>query len=645
MEWHRVDLHIHTPGSRDYQDRTASYLDILKKAEAEGLDIIAFTDHNTMAGYAAMMREVQDLERWEQSGHLLPAERDRLAEYRRLRDEVLVLPGFEFTATFGFHILALFDPQTPMRAIEHVLLTLGVPVGSLELGEMEVGATTDVISAYRVMAEAGALVIAAHANSASGVAMIGLGFGGQTRIAYTQDPNLHALEVTDLENKRRRTTASFFSGSKPEYPRRMHCIQGSDAHRVQGQAGNRQNMGVGERATEMLLPEASFKAVKDLFFTDDFQRTRPYRRQAEPLDFVEEARKEGASLVQSFHEQMTRQGGRMHAVLRDVVALANGNGGTVYLGVSANAKVEPKGIDNPEEDISELRSEIERQITPPLEVTMTVLKSHGKDIIRVEVPRGIDAPYALEGSKIYLRREAETNLAMRDELVDLIRRVVLAGQTPAGPTPARQVAAAQTATPGPAPQAQPRRQQPRQGEGDRPQRQPRPQGQAPAAERPKPEAQRAPIPVEPAAVPAVVPVERTPVVQEPVLAEVHSDHPGEPVPGGPRTGVEITASEERNGVMYHTMRDLRDGSEVHNVTRQSARRLWRYAIALKEKSAFQADKVNWVEGYGLWHKYLRAGKPHYDLVQRDPSGGVHIYYGVSEEGVDGVWRAVVGADE
>jgi hypothetical protein len=611
MEWHRVDLHIHTPGSKDYQDSHATYLDILKKAEAEGLDIIAFTDHNTMAGYAAMLREIQDLERWEQNGRLLPAERDRLAEYRRLRESILVLPGFEFTATFGFHILAIFDPQTPVRAIEHVLLSLDVPVGSLERGDMEVGATTDVITAYRVMAEAGALVIAAHANSSSGVAMIGLGFGGQTRIAYTQDANLHALEVTDLEVKRRRTTASFFSGSKPEYPRRMHCIQGSDAHRVQGQPGNRQNLGVGERATEVLLPEVSFKALKELFLTNDFQRTRPYRRQAEPVDFVEEARKEGPSLVLSFHEQMTRQGGRLHAIMRDVVAFANGNGGTVYVGVSANLKAEPKGVPTPEESMAELRKEIERQVTPPLEVGMTVLKSRGVDVIRMDVPRGIDAPYALEGSKIYLRNEAETDLAMRDELVDLIRRVVLAGES--APVAASGAAPAQA------------RRQPAGRQQGRAQPQERARAASPAAVQPTP-------PIEPVA------------EEQPAVSPVRTGRKGEAVQG-PRTGVEIVASEDRNGVMYHTMRDLRDGSEVHNVTRQSARRLWRYAIALKEKNAFQPDKVNWVDGYGLWHRYLRAGKPHYDLVRKDDSGDVHIYYGVSDEGIDGPWRTVVGLED
>ena len=181
-----------------------------------------------------MMQEISDLQRWDASGRLRAEEKEKLREYQRLQDKLLVLPGLELTATFGFHVLAIFDQDTPVRSLEHLLLKLNVPLKSLETGETEVGPTSDVLTAYRILAEAGALVIAPHANSNHGVAMFGLDFGGQTRIAYTQDPNLHALEVTDLEANKRRNTASFFNGSKPQYPRRMHCIQGSDAHRIRG---------------------------------------------------------------------------------------------------------------------------------------------------------------------------------------------------------------------------------------------------------------------------------------------------------------------------------------------------------------------------------------------------------------------------
>jgi hypothetical protein len=46
----------------------------------------------------------------------------------------------------------------------------------------------------------------------------------------------------------------------------------------------------------------------------------------------------------------------------------------------------------------------------------------------------------------------------------------------------------------------------------------------------------------------------------------------------PRTGVEIVMAEERKGNRYYSMKDLRNGNVVHNVTQQSARKLWQYAI-------------------------------------------------------------------
>jgi len=246
MQWHSMDIHLHTPASSDFQQPDVKYLEVLQRAEARGLDIIAFTDHNTVAGYKKMQDEIHQLELLERLNRILPEEQNRLREYRRLFEKLLILPGFEFTATFGFHIIGLFPPQAPIREIEHLLIDLNIPTDQLDLGSATVGATSDVLTAYRLLNEAGAIVIAAHANSNNGIAMRGFPIGGQTKIAYTQDPHLHALEVTDLEQKGARTTATFFDGTKPEYPRRMHCIQGSDAHRLSTDPVRKKNPGIGE---------------------------------------------------------------------------------------------------------------------------------------------------------------------------------------------------------------------------------------------------------------------------------------------------------------------------------------------------------------------------------------------------------------
>lgn len=555
MQWYKMDLHLHTPASADWQEPGVSYLDFLHRAEMRGLDVIAITDHNTVAGCAALQAEIEQLDLLTRLGRIKPEEQRRLEEYRRVGNRILVLPGFEFTATLGFHVLAIFSPETSIRRLEHLLLELNVPPDKLDEGATEVGATADVLTAYRIIDQAGGLVIAAHANSSHGVALRGLDFGGQTRIAYTQDSHLHALEVTDLEKRGRRTTASFFSGRKPEYPRRMHCIQGSDAHHLNAPPNQRNRLGVGDRITEILLPELSFESIREVFLEDDFSRTRPYRPTKAPYDHVQAAREEGPSIVQSFHESMTKRGGRLHAILRDVVAMANTNGGTVYVGVKSEPKVLPVGVPDPDEAIATLKSEIQSKVVPPLDVDVTTVETHGRQVLQLSVPLGDDLPYALDGTTIYLRQEAETNIAMRDEIVTLAKRALV-----------EDVVA---------------------GEGGE-------------------EAEESTVPVG-----AVEP---------------------------PKTGVQVIDTTERKGTLYHSMKDLRNGNVVRNVTRSSARKLWAYAITQQETNPVQESQVKWQGSLGVWKSSKRAGKVRYDLVQRMPSGDVHVYYGVTEDGIDGAWR-------
>ena len=582
-----MDLHLHTPASGDFQQPEATYLDILRRAEARGLDIISFTDHNSVAGYRRMQEEVQQLETLERLKRIFPDEQNRLAEYRRLLDKILVLPGFEFTATFGFHVIGVFPPEKPARELEHLLLSLNIPSEKLDDGSATVGATSDVLTAYRLIAAAGGIVIAAHANSSNGVAMRGFDFGGQTKIAYTQDTNLHALEVTDLDNKGRSSTAAFFSGTKPEYPRRMHCIQGSDAHRLVTDPVRKKNLGVGDRATDVLLAEVGFEALLELFQSNDFARTRPHRHTAEPaFDFIRAAREQGANIIQDFHESMTVRGGKRYAVIADVCAFANTNGGTLYIGLPDDPKKPVTGIQEPEQAISQLEKEIEARISPPLQCSLDIQETGGKKVVRVLVPRGDEAPYAVDDNKIYLRSEAETDLAVRDEIVEMVLRSsrYQAQRAPVDLSQAKIEA------------------------GERAVR---------AAPLPEP-ASPAPLPL-----------------PEPDQTEL-----------APRTGVEVITVDERNNTRYYTMRDLRNGNVVKNVTKTSARRLWHYAITAYAQlpGDLTHSSVQWQGNFGLIRIHKQDKSVRYDLVQRQPEG-YRFYFGVTEDGIHGPWHSLVGQEE
>jgi PHP family Zn ribbon phosphoesterase len=571
-QWSTIDLHIHTPASSDYQQKNITYLDILKQAETRGVDIIAFTDHNTVAGYRQMRDEIEQLEFLEGLNRLMPDERSKLEEYRRLREKILILPGIEFTATFGFHILGIFHPDKSVRDIEHLLIDLNIPRDQLDNGSATVGATSDVLTIYRRIAEEGGLVIAAHANSSNGVAMRGLPFGGQTKIAYTQDSNLHALEVTDLEQKGRRTTAGFFNGTKPEYPRRMHCIQGSDAHNMVSTQQRKKIMGVGDRSTEVLIPEVSFEALFDLFKSNDFARTQPHRlQQGQAYDFIQNARDEGANIVQDFHEGISIRGGKRYAIIADVCAFANTNGGTLYVGLNADPKKPVTGLNEPDRAKAELDKEISNRISPPLQCTLDVHTTDSNKVVRILVPRGEDPPYAVDDSKIYIRSEAETGLAVRDEIVDLVLR-----------GSARQLA-------------------------------------------------RTPEPLEPGI------IGDSPARHEKVEDDTEFS---------PKTGVEVVSTTDRGGTKSFTLRDLRNGNVVQNVTHKSARRLWLYAISQYDKLSPDLNhaSITWQGNFGLLNRDKKDKRSRYDLIQRSPEG-YHYYFGVTEDGIHGPWKELVGQDD
>lgn len=642
--WFKMDLHLHTPASSDYEQPKATYLEWLQAADAKGLDIVAITDHNTVAGVGAMRREIEWLTRLEAEKRLNAEEKAQLAEWRRLAEKILVLPGFEFTATFGFHILGIFPPETSVRKLEYILLSLNVPADKLDAGSTETGSSTDVLTAYRTITEAGGMAIAAHANSTHGVAMRNFPFGGQTKISYTQDENLIALEVTDLESRSYRATRRFFNGSKPEYPRKMHCIQGSDAHRIVADPKNPRRLGIGDRTTEVLIGEPSFEELLALFESKQFDRTRPFHQMEEVVDELETAWKEGNTLVQSFHESTSQRGGRLMAILADICAFANTSGGTIYLGASAR-KGKPKGLPKPSQVQQEVQSGLEERLTPPLDVKIEGLKSHGVNLLRISVPKGDERPYCLDGSKFYVRDDADTSLAVRDEIVALVLESLGTDASPATGSAASSAAssgangdAGADEKGGKAKSASKKRRSRRKRSTDK--EDGREDGQDEGQD-------------DPTAASKDDGKSGGRTAAKSRSKSAPSSNSGMAATGPdaispddsfylPQIGVEIVEVEDRKGTNYYGIRDLRNGRVVKNVTRKSARRLWEYAISQHEDNPVDKAKVEWKGNAGLVTASKRAGKLRYDLALRE-NGDVRVFYGVTDDGMEGAWAQFVQA--
>jgi hypothetical protein len=275
--------------------------------------------------------------------------------------------------------------------------------------------------------------------------------------------------------------------------------------------------------------------------------------------------------MQDFHEKVTVRGGHLYSIIADICAFANSNGGTLYLGLTADPGKAFEGIPRPNQGIEKLRSEIEKRISPELEVRFEVQETEGKKVIQALIPKGGDPPYAVDDNKIYLRSEAETGMAVRDEIVDLVL-------------------------------------------------QSKKTGRAPEASRAEP-----------------VPIFKTAPTDLPAAADEELDDQSPP-----RTGVEIVSVSKRGDENYYTVRDLRNGSVVKNVTLKSSRRLWHYAISQYSKLPKDIKKmnINWQGDLGLVNKKKRGNYNSYDLIQRTPDG-YRYFYGVTDDGIHGSWEGLV----
>jgi hypothetical protein len=234
------------------------------------------------------------------------------------------------------------------------------------------------------------------------------------------------------------------------------------------------------------------------------------------------------------------------------------------LRMSADPKKLVEGINNPSTAMKQLEKELSTRINPPISPQIDIHTTQGKKIIRVLVPQGEDPPYAVDDNKIYVRDEAETGLAVRDEIVQLVRRGLhLAGE------------------------------------------------------------------------------------RKEEISSLDASEDEESIgilP--PRTGVEIVADVERGGNRYFSMKDLRNGNVVKNVTKSSARRLWHYAISQYTQlpKVHENVSISWEGEIGILKERKQGNRISYDLAQKTPEG-IKIYFGVTEDGIHSEWRRLLGHND
>jgi hypothetical protein len=400
----------------------------LREAERRELEIMAFTDHNTVHGYEQFQRELELLRTLEAGGRLTDEEQERLNEYRRLLQKITVLPGFEFTSHYGAHVLGIFSPQQSLSVIEATLIQLGVSHELLKRGVCGVPNTRHVTEAYETIARAGGLVIAPHANGPNGVITetLRMGTSGQSRVAATQHAALHALEFINFYTDHDKfTSPSFYNGRTDHYNRRMFCIQGSDAHRLRRLPESEVNAwhrhGIGDRYVELKLPTNTFDALLDLFSSQHFDYVRVPKRDQKQWEV--DALRSGATSERQVLCSLGDDSAAAAERWRDVAALANLGGGVLVIGCDPGGAV--TGVSRPDVASEALRQSVQENLAPqPPYISMELMNYEGRDVVRVEVKADSLPPFLSSDGVIYVRRNNETVPANRGEIMQLCRRAL-----------------------------------------------------------------------------------------------------------------------------------------------------------------------------------------------------------------------------
>ena len=327
-EFKKIDLHIHTPASKDYNGNkrdNEEYLRILRNAKSKRLSIIAITDHNSIEGY----RKIKNLELSlsAEKTKLLTDSSDQAAQRLSaiqkdlsLIQNILILPGVEFEVRYGIHTLVIFNNATHIDDIYKFICDGGYKPA--DFGE-EVPSTLqawDIFALYEESKKYDCLVIDAHTDSTKGIWNT-LRRRGQSRIDALKSPQLVAV---CYNSETQRNNIQNLLDNDPQYKRDipLSFVKFSDAHEPHT---------VGSLKTWVRLDKLDFESLKQAFHN-------PSERIAT----------EEPPLARILHRLMTSKtsygirdmsASNMSYFEKLVCALNNTDGGYLLFGVSSDKQV------------------------------------------------------------------------------------------------------------------------------------------------------------------------------------------------------------------------------------------------------------------------------------------------------------------
>ncbi len=229
LKFEKFDLHVHTPASFDFRDKTVTPDQIVKEAIDKGIKAIAVTDHNTGE--------------WVDKIKAASAGKD-----------ITVFPGVEIYCTGGekgIHVIAILDITKGTKHISAILSELKIDTD--DFGKKKTASNKSVYDVIEVITSYlhNGIAVLAHCTSSKGVLNE---IKGETRTEIFKHPKLLAVETSyhdfiDADKISKKTRAIDLLNGKDENfnYRNLGVYISSDSH-VDGTEGHNLK-GIGSKYT------------------------------------------------------------------------------------------------------------------------------------------------------------------------------------------------------------------------------------------------------------------------------------------------------------------------------------------------------------------------------------------------------------
>jgi len=408
-DFYKADLHVHTRASEDYYHseelEEKDYIDLLRRARENHVDIIAITDHNTIDGYKKLieLKEKYDRDFEAVTRHNLTGPSVvELVETKSLFSDLLILPGLEYYAKPGVHLLLVFDAQIGTEEIEAFIQRAGITPEMKGTDKKGIGKWY-VEEVLEQATSLNALIIAAHADKDMGI--FEATKGEHRRLLLTNE-HLQALEFKNIASREYIKTLL----RDPQYHRKfdLALVQNSDFH-------NKVEQNIGKPCTYIRLPDKTFSHIKESFLSPLGNITSP----EEPdIEFILQKleKDERTYFLESLNEE--------EKLVKAVISLANAGSGNILVGESPERK--RLGFNESEIDRTKqtIKNTIQLSIDPIPRVDFLPLNVGKKVLLYVAIKGRSLALYSnKQNNEVFLWKEGKPRLAEKSNVMELLREI------------------------------------------------------------------------------------------------------------------------------------------------------------------------------------------------------------------------------